>query len=77
MSVCVSNGSLLVDVDHAECGSLVGLALVVDSEEHHFVPWEAVPLLLCHFQDEGDQLFLVLFYKKRGTPLGTTQEGVK
>lgn len=31
-------------------------ALVLDGEDHDFVAGEAVPLLLGHFQDEGDQL---------------------
>jgi len=46
--------SLLVDVNHAESSCLVGLALVIDSEEHHFVAGEAVALLLRHFQYQRD-----------------------
>ena len=54
--------SLLVDVEHAESGCLVGLALVLNCEKHDFVSWEAVALLFSNFKDERDQLILVLSY---------------
>lgn len=52
--------SLFVNVDHAEGGRLVSLTLVVNGEEHHLVPREAVPLLLGNLQDQRDQFLLVL-----------------
>lgn len=46
--------SLFVDVDHAEGCRLVSSSLVLNSKDHHFVPWEAVALLLGDLQYQGD-----------------------
>ena len=54
--------SLLVDVDHPESSSLVLLSLVLHSEDHNFVAWEAIALLLSHLEYQRDKLLHVLLY---------------
>lgn len=52
--------SLLVDVDHPESSSLVLLSLILHSEDHNFVAWEAIALLLSHLEYQRDKLLHVL-----------------
>ena len=53
--------SLLINIEHWESGSLVGFAFVFDGEKHDFVAWEAVALFFGDFENERDQLVLMLF----------------
>ena len=66
LCLCECLLSLLIDVNHAECGSFVGFALVFDGEDHDLVAGEAVGLLLGHFENERDQLLHVLLYREEG-----------
>ena len=59
-----SGQSLLVDVNHAEGCRLIWLALVLDGEDHNFVAWEAVSLLLCDLQYKRNKLLHMLIYNK-------------
>ena len=54
--------SLFINVNHAEGGRLILLSLVFHSEDHHFVSWEAVALLLGDLQYERDELLHMLLY---------------
>lgn len=46
----LSSNSLLVDVDHAESGSLIRFSLVLDCEDHDLVAGEAVSLFFGNLQ---------------------------
>ena len=52
--------SLFIDVNHAERCCLIGLALVLDGEDHDFIAGEAVGLLFGDLEDERNQLLHVL-----------------
>ncbi len=59
-----SVSSIVINVNHAEGGGLIWLALVLNSEDHHFVVGEAVGLLFGHLQDQRDQLVHVLLWTR-------------
>ena len=46
--------SLFIDIQHAESRSLIALSFIFNGEDHDFVAWEAVTLLLGNFENQGD-----------------------
>ena len=57
--------SLFINVDHAEGSSLIAFSFVFYSEDHHFVPREAVALFFGHLEYERNELLHVLLCVER------------
>ena len=60
-------GSVFFDFLNLEADGLRHFALVICTEDHHFVAWETETLFFGDLQHQADNFLLVLFYTSGNT----------